>query len=103
MSLEARHPRNPLAWEPVAAKIPADFPFGMQRDNAKTGATGGSKQFSGFKSEAALKPSHTTSGEQGKPRPKDPLGHPMHGGGVHVGCIGPNGQARVAPAVTVLL
>ena len=80
MSLEARHPRNPLAWEPVAAKIPADFPFGMQRDNAKTGATGGSKQFSGFKSEAALKPSHTTSGEQGKPRPKDPLGHRMHGG-----------------------
>ena len=52
MSNQARHPRNPLVWEPIAAKVPKEFPFGMQRDNAKPGATEGSKEFSGFKSAA---------------------------------------------------
>jgi hypothetical protein len=51
MSRLARHPLNPLAWEPVAAKVPAEFPFCLQRDKAKPDGTM-AKEFSGFKSAA---------------------------------------------------
>ncbi len=54
MQLDARYPRNPLTWAPVLECVTeaGEFPFLMQRDNPRPGATLGSKQFSGFKSVA---------------------------------------------------